>query len=80
MTSMNMINIIKASEKVAHRCTKIAGTQHGSTWLADKLIRYFEKEPAAESITFDVFLNAPVMMDGEATIHRDGRLEMRTVS
>lgn len=80
MTSMNMINIIKASEKVAHRCTKIAGTQHGSTWIADKIIRYFEKENAAESVTFEVFLTAPVMKNGEATIHRDGRLEIHTIS
>ena len=80
MTGKHMINIIKSAEKVAHRCTKIAGTYHGSTWLADKLIRYFDKETSAESVTFEVFLNAPVMKNGKATIHRDRRLELRTVS
>lgn len=79
MTTTNILKIFEATDKVAQRCIKIAGTQHGSVWLADKLIRFFDKEQAAESITFEVFFNAPVMKAGEVTIHRDGSMEMRTI-
>ncbi len=79
MTTTNILKIFEATDKVAQRCTRIAGTQHGSAWLADKLIRFFEKEKASEAITFEVFFNVPVMKAGEVTIHRDGSMEMRTI-
>ena len=77
--NINVSELIKACDKVAQRCIKIANTQHGSAWLFDKLMRYFESEIGAESVTIPIFINAPVMQYGVATIHRDGRLEMSTV-
>lgn len=66
-------------DKLARRCTKIAGTQHGSAWLYDKLMRFFESAPAAESITIPVYINAPVMSEGEAEFSRDGSMVLRRI-
>jgi hypothetical protein len=80
-TTMNNINtqaLITACETISQRCTKIADTHHGSAWLFDKLMRYFSAEPSSVSVTVPVFINEPVMADGEATISRDGTFTMRT--
>jgi len=79
MANINTIELINTCNILSHRCTRIAETQHGSAWLFDKLMRFFESNPACEAITIPVFINAPVMNDGEATIGRDGSLIMRTV-
>lgn len=76
---MKPYNFIKATDTIFHRCASICGTYHGSSWLFDKVVRYFEAEPAAESITFPVMVGSPVLKPGEATIHRDGSFEMRTI-
>ena len=75
----NTQNLIQACDTISHRCTMIAGTHHGSAWLFDKLMRYFDSDKAATSVTIPVFLNAPILKEGEATIGRDGSLQMRTV-
>ena len=77
MTYRNTDEIIEACDKVARRCTMIAGGYHGSAWLFDKVMRAFDFEPC-EAVTYEVYINAPVMRPGEITIHRDGNLEMRT--
>lgn len=70
-------NIIEACDYIARHCTSIADTYHGSAWLADKVIRFFEAEKSAESIEIPVFLNYPVRKDGFATIGRDGSVSLR---
>lgn len=74
---LNYNTIITAAEYIARHCTNIADTMHGRVWLADKLIRAFESSPATEAITFNVYLQAPVFCDGEATVHRDGNVELK---
>ena len=74
--NINIQELIKACDTVYHRTTKICGTHHGSSWLFDKLMRYFESEPSAVSVDIPIFLNAPIMRDGVATIGRDGSLTM----
>ena len=79
MTTLNTDAIIKACDTLARRVTTIGGEYHGSPFLFDKCMRAFtNKALPAEAITFSVFINTPVLKPGEATIHRDGRLEMRT--
>ena len=78
MTYRNTAAIIEACDKVARRCITIGGKYHGSAWLFDQAMRAFDHK-AIEAVTYEVYINAPVMKQGEATIHRDGRLEMRTV-
>lgn len=78
MKDVNIVELIKTCDTVAGRCTRIADTNHGSAWLFDKLMRWFESSNC-ESITISVFINAPVMSEGEAEIGRDGSLVMRTV-
>lgn len=75
--NINIQEVIRACDKVGRRCTRIANTYHGSSWLFDKLMRYFEAEKSAESITFDVTVNACPPFKGEATISRLGDLVMR---
>lgn len=77
MDDINILGLIDAAEKLSRRCVTICNSRHGSAWLLYKIVRFFEHEQAAQSITIPVFINAPVMHDGEATIYRDGALEMR---
>lgn len=78
MKPINTIEIINSCDTVARRCIEIAGTRHGGAWLFDKLMRTFSFD-AVESVTFEVYINAPVMRKGTATIGRDGSLVMRTI-
>ena len=79
MTNINTSKLIESCDLLSQRCTQIADTHHGSSWLFDKMMRAFEASSACTSITIPVFINAPVMGKGEATIGRDGSLIMRTV-
>lgn len=74
MTDTNLTTIIEACDKVARRITNISSCR-----LFYSCMKAFEGTPKAEAVTFSVFLNAPVMRWGEATIHNDGRVEMRTI-
>lgn len=76
MKNMDILGIIEASDKIAHRCITICDTYHGSAWLTDKVIRFFERERCANAITIPVYINSPVMRPGYATIYRDGTLNM----
>ena len=80
MDNLDILAMIDASDKVARRCIEICGAHHGSAWLLSKSVRFFEREQAAQAVTIPVYINAPVMRPGEATIHRDGRLEMRVTA
>jgi hypothetical protein len=77
MTNLNTYNIINACDTLARRITSIGGKAHGSAWIFDQCMRAFDNSALpAQAITFTVFINAPVMKYGQATIYRDGRLEM----
>lgn len=69
-SNIDYTSIANACDRVAHNCTHIAGTLHGSTWLFDKLVRYFSSEPAAISVNIPVTIN--LVGPGMATIGRDG--------
>lgn len=79
MTDRQIDSILKACDTVARRVSLIGGEFHGSAFLFDKCMRAFTGTLPAEAVTFSVFINTPVMKPGEATIHNDGRIEMRTV-
>lgn len=75
--AINTQGIIESCDKLAHRIITVGGERHGSSFLFDQCMRAFTAKLPAEAITFSVFYNAPVMKDGEATIHRDGTMECR---
>ena len=80
MTQLNTDAIITACDSLAHKVITIGGKYHGSVFLFDQCMRAFDnKRLPAQAITFAVYFNAPVMKEGEATIYRDGRLEMKTI-
>lgn len=79
MTTINISGVINACDTLSRRIITVGGERRGSAFLFDQCMRAFDCKLPAEAITFSVFINAPVMKAGEATIHRDGRLEMRTI-
>ena len=80
MTQINIPALIDSCDALQRRTIWKEGFMHSSSRCFDACMRLFDtKHAPAESVTFRVFFNAPVMKEGEATIHRDGRMEMRTV-
>ena len=77
MDNLNIGAVLKTCDVLARRIVTIGGEYHGSSFIFDKVMRAFEGNLPAEAITFSVFINSPVNAPGEATIHRDGHLEMR---
>lgn len=72
--------IWEAAKKMEQRTNSIEGKHHGSVYYGDKLIRYFEANPAAVSVVFSCKLNIPGipgLPDGECEIFRDGRIITR---
>ena len=74
----NISNLITACDTIAHRCTEIAGTKHGSAWILRNLVEVFESSNAINAISIPVTIGAPVNQPGIATIWRDGHLAMHT--
>lgn len=80
MTNINIDKLIASCDSLAHKIVTIGGEHHGSSFIFNQCMRAFDcKALPAEAITFSVFLNAPVMKDAEATIYRDGTLEIHTI-
>ena len=75
MANIDYSAISASCDKVARNCTHIANTLHGSTWLFDKLVRYFSKCPAARAVTIPVTIN--MVGPGFATLGRDGSLVLQ---
>lgn len=74
---LNTTELIKTCELINQRCVKVADTQHGSAWLFDKLVRFFEANTSATAITIPVIYNTPLLgVKGYATIGRAGELTM----
>ena len=78
MTTINISGLIDSCDMIARHCITIGGGRHGSAWLFDKCMRAFDFPPCV-GITFSVYINAPVMADGEVTINRDGTYTIRRV-
>ena len=76
--AINSSALAESCDLIAKRCITIANTRHGSAWLFDKLMRYFESEPAVVDVTIPVYIN--LIGAGEATINRDGHVTMRRTS
>lgn len=71
--NINVSKLIEACDYVWRHSIKICDGYHGSSYLFDKLMRYFEKEHSAVSVTIPVILNAPLCgAKAEATISRTG--------
>lgn len=68
-------NLLKACDTVDRRCCTICDGIHGSSWLYDKLMRFFESEPSAVSVTIPVYIN--FVGKGTATIGKDGNVVFR---
>ena len=80
MIDIDIANVLKACDTLSQRIITIGGKYHGSAFIFDQCMRAFDcKSLPAQAVTFDIFINAPVMKPGRATIYRDGRLEMHTI-
>ena len=79
MTNINIEKLIESCDKLQQRTIFARGYMHNSARCFDACMRAFDnKALPANAITFKIFFNVPVMKPGEATIYRDGRMEMRT--
>lgn len=80
MANINLDAILTACDQLAARIATIGGEYRGSAYIFDKCMRAFtNKALPAEAVTFAVHIAAPVGRDAEATIHRDGRMEITLV-
>ena len=80
MTQINIPALIDSCDALQRRTIWKEGFMHSSCRCFDACMRLFDrKNLPAEAVTFQVYFNAPVMKPGEATIHRDGHMEMRIV-
>lgn len=80
MTNEAIDKLIKSCDTLQRRTTP-AGPEYmaSSVRCFDACMRAFDRQDSAvESITFRVYMNAPVSKPGFAKIHRDGRMEMCT--
>lgn len=68
-------NLLTACDTVIRRCTTVCGGYHRSAWLFDKLMRSFDSDPAAVTVTIPVYIN--LVGPGTAEIGRDGSVIMR---
>lgn len=75
MKNVNIAGIITATDTIAYKSTTIGGKRHGASWLFDKVMRAFSCD-MVEAVTYEVFLNAPIMKPAFATIHRNGDFEI----
>ena len=76
MGKINVEKLIEACDLLERRTVNAEGCMHSSSRCFYACMKAFRE---AESITFKVFLNSPIMKYGEATIHRSGKLELHTV-
>ena len=79
MTNIEIDRLIDSCVKLQRRTAPEPGYMHSSCRCFDACMRAFDCRVPAEAITFSIFLNAPVLKPGEATIYRDGHMEMKTV-
>lgn len=68
-------DIITACRKLHSRIDTAGGMKVTEEFLIEHTLKAFSSD-ALESITYSVHFSAPVNLDGEATIHRDGSMEL----
>lgn len=75
--NINVQRLIEACDYVARYSIKICDGYHGSSYLFDKIMRFFEKEHSAISVTIPVILNTPLCGEkAECTISKTGEVKM----
>lgn len=79
MNNINIDRLIESCDTLQRRTCTAEGCMSSSVRCFDACMRAFDNALPAQAITFRVFLNAPVMKYGEATIYMDGHMEMHTV-
>ena len=80
MSQINIPALIDSCDTLQRRTIWKEGFMHSSARCFDACMRMFDrKNLPAQAVTFRVYFNAPVIKEGEATIYRDGHMEMRTV-
>lgn len=80
MTHINIPALINSCDALQRRTISKKGFMHSSCKCFDACMRLFDrKNLPAEAVTFQVYFNAPVMKYGEATLNRDGSMQMRTI-
>lgn len=64
--------LMMSTARAVRHCTTIGGKRHGSSYWWNKLVRYFEKEQAAVSVSIPCELNLCGARPGTVTFRRDG--------
>lgn len=78
MTNADIDRLLKSCDALQRRTAYAEGCMSSSARCFDACMRAFDRKTLpANAVTFRVYLNAPVMKYGEATIYRDGRMEIR---
>lgn len=77
--NINIDKLIENCDLLERRTLPDKGCMSSSVRCFDACMRAFDCAVPAEAVTFKVYLGMQVMAYGEATIHRDGRMEMRRV-
>lgn len=79
--TINIDKLIQSCDTLQKHTALMDGCLHSSVRCFDACMRAFDRKVLpAEAITFKVYLSYPVDSYGEATIHRDGRMEIRRVN
>lgn len=74
---INVQRLIEACDYTARHSIKICDGYHGSSYLFDKIMRFFEKEHSAISVTIPVILNTPLCGEkAECTISKTGEVKI----
>jgi len=78
MNNINIDRLFESCRLLEQKTIYKEGYMHVRHRCFDACMRAFSGQPSAESITFRVFFNAPIMKEGFATIHRNGDMELYT--
>ena len=77
MTNTNIDKLLDNCQLLQNRTIYAEGCMHSSTRCFDACMRAFDAKVPAQSITFKIYFNAPILAESEATFYRAGRMEMK---
>lgn len=68
----NASRLMDSTAKAVYHCLTIGESRHGASYWWNKLVRYFQSEPAAQSVEIPCKVNLCGVADGTVTFRRDG--------
>ena len=78
MTSSQVVPLAKACERAVLHCATIGGKVRRTHLFLSELVRFFDSEPAARSVTYKAVVRVGYQqLPGEVEITRDGDCKIR---